>query len=133
MFSLARKSILAAALGATALVSASPAAASDHRRHKQDDMVGAVLLGVLTVAAIAVVVGGDVDDRQSCDGGRDDPDFCYGGRSAETYPADYDQTGYSQGGEDRRNQDYRQDQNYGEYEANNRSDEYEQDDEDAGW
>lgn len=92
MFSLARKSVLAAALGATMLAGASPAFAGD-RRERHDDVAGAVVLGVLTVAAVAVLAGGK-DRRDRCEGDRNDPDYCYDDNRQGSYQGGY----YQQGG-----------------------------------
>ena len=139
MFNFAKKALLTAALGATVLSSASPALAGDHRRHRNDDVTGTILLGVLTVAAIAVLTGGDDDRNQRCDGGPRDPDFCYGRRDTGSHPAARGQVGYAQSTEyeddsDYRQGDYRQESRYEDndsYEAADQSDEYDQGSDDS--
>lgn len=99
MFDLAKKSALAAALVATALSGASPAYAHDRRDHGDDDVTGAVVLGVLGVAAVAVLAS-SARHHDRCDGDRDDPDRCYRGYNEGYYQQGYNGGYYRQGGYD---------------------------------
>lgn len=107
MFDLAKKSALAAALVATALSSASPAYAHDRRDHGGDDVTGAVVLGVLGVAAVAVLAS-SAKHHDRCDGDRDDPDRCYRGYNDGYYQQQgYNGGYYRQGGYDNADGYYR--------------------------
>lgn len=117
MTGLLKKTILATALAATGIATASPAMARDYDRRHDDGAGTAIAIGagILGIAAIAAIASSHNKDR--CDGDRDDPRYCYDRRGYNDgyyYNGGYyNRGGYNGGGYyDRRYRDHDHDGRY---------------------
>lgn len=90
-----KKTMLGTALFATALASASPAMADDHRyrRGGDGDTAGAAVVGGIIGLAIGALIASSGKNKHRCDGDRDDDRRCY-----RQYRDGYNQGGYYNGG-----------------------------------
>ena len=95
MFQLAKKTVLATAMAATAMVSATPAMAQSRHHHDDNGTAIAVGAGILGIIAIAALSSNHNDRR--CDGDRDDDRRCYDNRNYGNGGGYYGGDGYYYG------------------------------------